>query len=198
MTRPSRRLRDSARTALGEVDRLDRAVYVAIAATPTPTLDEGLRRLSNAANYSRLWIGIGAGLAVVGGRPGRRAAAHGLVAVGVSSFTANVLGKQLLVRSRPDRDAAAVVVSRQVRMPTSTSFPSGHTASAFAFATAVGADLPVLALPLHLLAATVGYSRVHTGVHYPGDVVAGAVLGSTAGSVVGGLMRVINRRCSGS
>ena len=62
-------------------------------------------------------------------------------------------------------------------MPTSGSFPSGHTASAFAFATAVTADLPQLALPLFGLATVVGYSRVHNGVHYPGDVMAGAVLG---------------------
>ena len=69
-------------------------------------------------------------------------------------------------------------------MPTSGSFPSGHTASAFAFATAVTADLPQLALPLFGLATVVGYSRVHNGVHYPGDVMAGAVLGLTTGTVI--------------
>ena len=52
-------------------------------------------------------------------------------------------------------------------MPRSTSFPSGHSASAFAFATAVGDELPLAWLPLHALAAAVTYSRVHTGVHYP-------------------------------
>ena len=55
-------------------------------------------------------------------------------------------------------------------MPTSTSFPSGHAASAFAFAYAVGRRIPALAVPIRLLAAGVAYSRVHTGVHYPGDV----------------------------
>jgi membrane-associated phospholipid phosphatase len=69
-------------------------------------------------------------------------------------------------------------------MPTSVSFPSGHTASAFAFATAVTTDLPQLALPLFGLATVVGYSRVHNGVHYPGDVVAGAVLGLGIGTVI--------------
>ena len=69
-------------------------------------------------------------------------------------------------------------IARHVRMPTSTSFPSGHSATAFAFATGVGRVLPPAAVPLHALAALVAYSRVHTGVHYPGDVVAGALSGT--------------------
>jgi membrane-associated phospholipid phosphatase len=72
-----------------------------------------------------------------------------------------------------------VPVARHVRMPSSTSFPSGHSAAAFAFATGVGAVLPRAAIPLRGLAALVAYSRVHTGVHYPGDVVAGALIGTT-------------------
>jgi membrane-associated phospholipid phosphatase len=63
-------------------------------------------------------------------------------------------------------------------MPSSTSFPSGHSAAAFAFATGVGHVLPPAAIPLQALAALIAYSRVHTGVHYPGDVVVGAVTGT--------------------
>ena len=66
-------------------------------------------------------------------------------------------------------------------MPETTSFPSGHSASGFAFAGAVGASLPGLAVPLRGLAAAVAYSRVHTGVHYPGDVVIGSLIGTTIG-----------------
>jgi undecaprenyl-diphosphatase len=62
-------------------------------------------------------------------------------------------------------------------MPISSSFPSGHSAAAFAFATGVGHLSPVAAAPLHGLAALVAYSRVHTGVHYPGDVIVGSLLG---------------------
>jgi undecaprenyl-diphosphatase len=64
-------------------------------------------------------------------------------------------------------------------MPKSHSFPSGHAASAFAFATGVASEAPLAGGPFTALAALVAYSRVHTGVQYPSDVVAGAVIGAT-------------------
>ncbi len=68
-------------------------------------------------------------------------------------------------------------------MPTSRSFPSGHSAAAFAFATGVADISPAAAIPLRALAAVVAYSRVHTGVHFPGDVIAGALTGVTVGEL---------------
>jgi membrane-associated phospholipid phosphatase len=77
-------------------------------------------------------------------------------------------------------------------MPASASFPSGHTASGFAFTNAVAHTLPAAAGPLGMLASAVGYSRIHTGVHYPGDVIIGAVIGTAVGEAVGWQTR---RRC---
>lgn len=190
------KLPGAAQSALSEIDRLDQSVYVAIAESSTPSLDRLLRRLSNAANNSVLWMSIAGGLAVTGGRRQRRAAAEGLAAIAVSSAFTNLVAKPLLPRTRPDRLGAAVITDRHVQMPTSTSFPSGHTASAFAFATAVGAQLPLISLPVHALAATVAYSRVHTGVHYPGDVFVGAIIGSVAGGLAGNAGRYVKRRTS--
>ncbi|GAB2729167.1 phosphatase PAP2 family protein [Streptomyces bullii] len=161
---------------LHDLRAVDGALYAAVAATPTPTLDRALRRLSHAADHSKISLAIAGALALGGPRP-RRAALAGVGAIAVASASANLLGKRLVRRARPDREAARVTVDRHVPMPTSASFPSGHTASAVAFATAVGVVLPPAAVPLGALASAVGYSRVHTGVHYPGDVAAGAVLG---------------------
>ena len=180
-------VREQAVQGLRELGAVDQAVYDAVAATPTPALDEPLRRLSNAANNSRLWLAIAAGMALAGGGAGRRAAVRGVAAIGVTSALVNLPGKAIWSRPRPDRAAAGVPEDRNVKMPASASFPSGHAASGFAFAAAVGYDQPWLGGLLRFLAATVAYSRVHTGVHYPGDTVVGALIGAGTGQAVAGL-----------
>ncbi len=166
-----------------EIEQIDRAVYAAVAGTTTPRLDDAMRRVSHAANYSRLSIAAASVLAVAGGARGRRAAATGLASAAVTSAVVNLIVKPIGRRRRPDRDAEDVALPRQVRMPTSRSFPSGHTAGAVAFASGVGATMPLTSIPLHCLATLVAYSRVHTGVHYPGDVLAGALIGAVIADV---------------
>ncbi len=166
-----------------DAERLDVAIYAAIARTPTPSLDGAMGRLSRAADYSRLSIASAAILALTGGRSGRRAAVLGLSSVGVTATIVNLAVKPLGRRRRPDRAAQNVPLARHVRMPASTSFPSGHSAAAFAFATGVGQEMPPAAVPLRALAALVAYSRVHTGVHYPGDVITGALMGTALAQI---------------
>ena len=180
-------LPDASREELG---RLDVAVYAAIAVTPTPALDVAFRRLSRSADFSKLWLGCSAVLSALGGERGRRAAANGLASIALTSGVVNLVLKPLGNRRRPDRDTYNVPIARHVAMPRSTSWPSGHAASAFAFATGVAAALPAVVIPLNALAALVAYSRVHTGVHDPGDTIAGAVSGAAlAPLVVGALER---------
>ncbi len=186
--------------ALGEaralVDSADRAACEAIADTATPRLDRLLVRVSNAANYSRLWVATAAGFAVVGGARGRRAAIEGVAAIAVTSAVTNLALKPLAGRQRPSPSSSSSrPASRRVRQPASKSFPSGHAASAFAFATATGAAIPRLRLPLHAAAATVAYSRVHTGVHYPSDIAIGALVGCFCG---GSAQRLADRLFRGA
>ena len=141
-----------------------------------------LLKVSRAADKSMLWIATGGLLAVAGDRFGRRAALRGLFSVGLASAVANGLLKRAAGRRRPP---PAKWVSRLPGFPsiTGTSFPSGHSASAFAFAAGAGQELPALAAPLAAMATLVGYSRVHAGVHHPSDVVGGALVGLGAGLV---------------
>jgi membrane-associated phospholipid phosphatase len=169
-----------------EAKRVDVAVYEAILRTPTPSLDREMSRLTQAADYSRLWLGTAALLAATRGRAGRRAAVTGLASIAVTSAVANLVIKPVGRRPRPDPSEAPA--DRRAPMPGSTSFPSGHAASAFAFATGVGTVLPLEAIPIRALTTTVAYSRVHTGVHYPADVVAGAFLGTTLAQITAGAL----------
>jgi membrane-associated phospholipid phosphatase len=109
----------------------------------------------------------------------------------INSAAVNLAAKLWIRRGRPDPAAAGVPEARRVEMPLSPTFPSGHAASGFAFAEAVAETMPGIALSLRLLAAAVAYSRVHAGVHYPGDVIAGSLIGSSIGEAVGLVARGI-------
>lgn len=158
------------------VNDVDRAVSRRVAALPPGPLNGAMKGLSTAADHSLLWFAVAAVLGVRRGAS-RKAARRGVLAIGLASFVANAVCKPLLPRRRP---AAAELPAYQTldSPPTSSSFPSGHAASAAAFAVAVGMESPKLGLALAPAAAAVGYSRVHVGVHWSSDVVAGAALGA--------------------
>jgi membrane-associated phospholipid phosphatase len=180
-----------ARELLSEAKAVDAAIYAAVAAAETPRLDRGMRALSRTADHGKLWFGAAGALALFGGFRGRAAARRGLVSLGVASAVANLVAKPLTTRRRPERQELEQLAERHVPMPATSSFPSGHTASAYGFATGAGAAWPAASAPLRALATVVGYSRVHTGVHYPADVVAGAFLGVSAAELAG---RLLDRR----
>lgn len=162
-----------ARTLFSRLDAADLALYQRVANAHTPTLDRVLPRLTSSADHGLLWFAVAGGLAASGQR---RAATRGLASLLVASATANIPAKLATRRPRPLR--TLVPLPRQLRQqPTTSSFPSGHSASAAAFAAGVALESPLLAAPVALLASGVAYGRVHTGVHYPGDVAAGIALG---------------------
>jgi len=163
------------------VQRLDRRLMSRSFGARSPTLDRTLITITRAANYSRLWLAIAGALAVFGRGRGRRAAERGLLAIAIASGVANGPAKLLARRRRPSSRSRPALI----RTPRSTSFPSGHSAAAFAFVTGACAELPALAPVLVPLAGTVAYSRVHTGVHYPSDVAVGVGIGIGSGLLAG-------------
>jgi membrane-associated phospholipid phosphatase len=90
-----------------------------------------------------------------------------------------VVLKHVTERARPP--LADPAIQAMISLPDSTSFPSGHAATAFAAATAVGILHPRLRVPLLALAGMVALSRVYLGVHFWSDVLVGSLLGVTIG-----------------
>src|SRR5688572_11315510 len=138
--------------------------------------DRWLRRLSHAANHGRLWLAVAA---VLGARKGplRRGAVRGIGSMLFSSAVVNLVLKRIFGRVRPD--LANLRTERRLRRsPVTLSFPSGHSSSAAAFVTGLAMESPLAGAALAPVAVGVGYSRVHVGVHYPGDVAAGLAVGS--------------------
>jgi undecaprenyl-diphosphatase len=170
------------RTVVDRLTATDQWLLDRLGGVESGVLDHALPRLGVAANYGRLWMGVAALLVLTGRPDARRAAVRGLASQALASGAANVVAKGAVRRVRPTTDR--VPVARVLRRaPVTTSFPSGHSASAAAFATGAALEMPVLALPLGCLAVAVGVSRVVTGAHYPSDVVTGVALGAGAASL---------------
>ncbi|WP_232021605.1 MULTISPECIES: phosphatase PAP2 family protein [Pseudonocardia] len=161
---------------IATVSQLDQGITDFIASRPPSRVDPTLRRLTRTADHSLLWFAI-AGILAARRGAGRKAALRGVASIALTSLTANAILKPLLPRRRPA--AADLPVFRTVTdPPSSSSFPSGHSASAAAFATAVVLEHRRAAPVVVPLAALVGWSRVHVGVHWTSDVLAGAAVGT--------------------
>ena len=160
-----------------------REVFEAVANPRSPLLDTAMPALTRAADHAKLWLAI-AEPWHVGNRSARRGAGRGVVSLAATSLITNQLAKRVWRRPRPS-SGSVPLVRRRCSIPTSNSMPSGHSASAAAFAVGVGLESPPLGLALALLAGLVGFSRVATGAHSPGDVFAGFAIGAAI-AVLGG------------
>ncbi|GGS21733.1 phosphoesterase [Streptomyces aureoverticillatus] len=166
---------------------LDHAAFDKVATRSWPGAERVLPRLSHSANHGLLWFGVAAGMWAVGGTRERRAAVRGVASLALASATVNTFGKRAVRRTRPVLDAVPVI-RHLPRQPITSSFPSGHAASAVAFTVGAALESRRWGAAIAPVAASVAFSRVYTGVHYPSDVLAGAGLGAGAAFAVRGLV----------
>ncbi len=134
-----------------------------------------MARFSLLGNHAAIWLAIGA-LGGVVDPPRRRAWRRATTGV-AAAYALNTALKLVIRRRRPTLPGLPPLVDT----PTALSFPSAHASSGFAGARALSALLP--APPLYGLAITLSLSRVYLGVHYPSDVLAGALLGTAVGTL---------------
>jgi undecaprenyl-diphosphatase len=125
-----------------------------------------------------VWLGIGLALAIPRWMP-RRALGQLALAILLASTCADRALKPLFARERPFKSMADVTVIGG--HPKDASFPSGHSANAFASAYVLAQATPAAAAGWWLLAASIAYSRIYLGVHYPADVLGGAIVGLLCG-----------------
>lgn len=157
----------------------DRRLYRVINDLPhTKTSDRYVSVLSDLGEGLG-WVAGGMALAILGGPKGRRAGAATAVASLAATYIVQTRVKPIFRRVRPFVNREARVVG--VR-PADHSFPSGHTASSFAAATALAFFYPRAAPLAYAVATGVGMSRVHLGVHFPSDAAVGGVIGIGIGT----------------
>lgn len=145
-------------------------------AVRVPVLDPIMEIFTSLGNAGVLWIVLS--LAMLCWRPTRRAGGIALLAMVLGMLCTNVVLKQLVLRPRP-----YVTMEGLIPLLTSAdpnSFPSGHTCAAFAAGLAWAGGLPWrwARAAAVVQAVCMGLSRLYVGVHYPSDVLAGAVIGS--------------------
>ena len=148
--------------------------------TPAPLASDPYMAFISDSHYA-VCVGVPLGLGLAGLIERDETLVMDAVEVGVASAINLGLAhlvKNSLYRTRPYDAYPGLFLKKSDGG--SGSFPSGHTSAAFATATSLSLNVPkwYVVVPAYTWASAVGYSRMHLGVHYPSDVLAGALLGA--------------------
>jgi undecaprenyl-diphosphatase len=167
---------------IGFLTELDVALFVFLNTKLThPVLDTVMPFVTEQEHWYPVLLGLWLAMIIWGGKRGRMAAVALVIAVALADQISSSLVKPLVGRVRPCNALPAAQCRLLVARSTAFSFTSSHAANAFAMATVVSWRISRFAPLFFLCAVAVAYSRVYVGVHYPADIIAGAVLGALLG-----------------
>jgi len=169
--------------------RFDAAVERAVDGIRSPELDQIFYALSAAGDHSKLWHSLAWLRGVASGRVDE--ARRMSTALAVESFVTNVVVKTIFGRVRPLRPESDAPLPYGMRVPITSSFPSGHATAAFTAAVFLSDDDTALAPLWFGLAGAVAFSRVYVRMHHASDAVAGTAIGLALGT---GLRRILRPR----
>jgi len=154
---------------------MDAALFNAINSAHTPALDAVMLGASWLGYFPGIWFLLG--VAALGWPRLRPAAFRMCLAVALAYTMASGVLKPLIGRVRPSHASIMAGRTLETQPPSSYSFPSGHAATAVAGAMAAARVVPAASWAFWGLATLMAYSRVYLGVHYPSDLVGGALVG---------------------
>jgi membrane-associated phospholipid phosphatase len=167
-------------------ETIDRRLYRMFHGLPHSAMGDHYVSLVSDLGQGIGWVAAGGAMALLGGSKGRRAGLATVAAAVGTSYLVQQVIKPVAKRKRPfvGREVAVIGIK-----PEDASFPSGHTASSFAAATAMSSFYPKAGPLAFALASLVGISRVHLGHHFPSDVAIGSVIGVGTGTIVARLLK---------
>lgn len=162
--------------SIGSASALDRAVLeFARRRGHNPTLEGLIGAYSRTGEHAACWLGLGLTGAALTHDAGRRSRWLRGVRIVAGSYVVNYAVKVVVRRRRPELPGLPPLTPTVSRL----SFPSAHATTSFAACRAYGGLVPVAAL--YAAASLFALSRPYLGVHYPSDVLAGAILGTAVG-----------------
>lgn len=162
-----------------KIKKWDKGVISWISKFNNPFINKFMVLLTRLGDGGLVWVIIAISFLIT--KSHKSVSLKMLLSLCLTTIVGEVVIKRLVGRLRPSQ-----IISKEdllIKKPTSYSFPSGHTASSFGVAVILSEAFPWINILFFCLASLIGISRVYLKVHYPTDVIVGAIIGTLCGLV---------------